>query len=182
MVVCLCKRKIRKNPLNLCSRNHRDSVICVSNLFAHEVSILPIKIDVTSNLFVKSADGNYYAVADGKVYPKPSNLNSDTGDIELSYTEKITAMFGYDDNMGAHPGVDAYSDEKKAFAAQYDHYQLHSDDAYATWMAKDGSRAAIAKMTVNGGDPSAVQVRSGGQTVTGFGGSDPNALYLPLIR
>ena len=27
----------------------------------------------------------------------------------------------------------------------------------------------------------AVQVRSGGQTVTGFGGSDPNALYLPLI-
>ena len=141
----------------------------------------PTKIAATDNVFVKSADGNYYAVADGKVYPKPSNLNSDTGDIELSYTEKITAMFGYDDNMGAHPGVDAYSDEKKAFAAQYDHYQLHSDDAYATWMAKDGSRAAIAKMTVNGGDPSAVQVRSGGQTVTGFGGSDPNALYLPLI-
>ncbi len=161
--------------------SYRDSVICASNIFAHEVSILPIKIDVTSNLLVKSADGNYYAVADGKVYPKPSNLNSDTGDIELSYTEKITAMFGYDDNMGAHPGVDAYSDEKKAFAAQYDHYQLHSDDAYATWMAKDGSRAAIAKMTMNGGDPSAVQVRSGGQTVTGFGGSDPNALYLPLI-
>ena len=140
----------------------------------------PIKIDATSNLLVKSADGNYYAVEEGKIYPRPSNMNSE-GEIELSYTQQLTATFSYDDNMGAHPGVDTYNDSKKPFAAQYTPYQLHSTDAYATWMAKDGSRAAIAKMTVNGGDPSAVQVRSGGQTVTGFGGSDPNALYLPLI-
>ena len=66
--------------------NHRDSVICASNIFAHDVSILPIKIDATSKLLVKSADGNYYAVEEGKIYPRPSNMNSE-GEIELSYTQ-----------------------------------------------------------------------------------------------
>ncbi len=139
----------------------------------------PVKVSATDNVFVQSADGNYYAVEDGKVYPKPSNLDKD-GNRTLSYNQLITATFGYDDNFGRHAGVDAYSDEKKAFAAQYSQYQLHSDDAYATWIAKNQTAVPIARVTVSGGDRTALQFRNGGQAVAVNNAADADALYLPL--
>ncbi|MBR2196778.1 MAG: fibronectin type III domain-containing protein, partial [Salinivirgaceae bacterium] len=139
----------------------------------------PVKVAATDNVFVRSADGNYYAVEDGKVYPKPSNLDKD-GNRTLSYDQLITATFGYDDNLGRHAGVDAYSDAKKPFASQYSQYQLHSNDAYATWIAKSQTAIPIARVTVSGGDRAALQFRNGGQTIAATSAADADALYLPL--
>ncbi|MBR5644083.1 MAG: fibronectin type III domain-containing protein [Salinivirgaceae bacterium] len=139
----------------------------------------PQKVDATDDVFVQSPDGNYYAVEGGNVYPKPSNLDSE-GNRQLSYTQQLVATFGYDDAMGSHPGVDSYTDAKAPFAAQYTQYQLHSNDAYATWMAVEKYRTSMAKVTVSGGDRDSIQLRSNGQLMVRTNATEPNALYMPI--
>lgn len=139
----------------------------------------PQKVDATDDVFVQSPDGNYYAVEGGNVYPKPSNLDSE-GNRQLSYTQQLVATFGYDDAMGSHPGVDSYTDAKAPFAAQYTQYQLHSNDAYATWMAVEKYRTSMAKVTVSGGDRDSIQLRSNGQLMVRTDAAEPDALYMPI--